>query len=219
MPSRRRSISASPARAARATARSMSTWRPTRPNSAAALCRTPAAARRLFDGPHPPLGPYRQPHAAGSPISPRRRPACRPWPNGPAASRPSGACRHSPTQSFTAWFRQRERPIRGAGKRVLLWPDTFNNYFRPDTAIAATRVLEASRLRGRHPTAAAVLRPTALRLGHARRSQGTYGAKRSRRSPMKSPPARRSSAWNRPASAPSATSCPASSRRTSAPSD
>src|SRR6185437_5153867 len=28
-------------------------------------------------------------------------------------------------------------------RRVLLWPDTFNNYFRPGTAIAATRVLEA----------------------------------------------------------------------------
>jgi Fe-S oxidoreductase len=25
---------------------------------------------------------------------------------------------------------------------VLLWPDTFNNYFRPETAIAATHVLE-----------------------------------------------------------------------------
>jgi Fe-S oxidoreductase len=25
---------------------------------------------------------------------------------------------------------------------VILWPDTFNNYFRPDTAIAATQLLE-----------------------------------------------------------------------------
>ena len=30
---------------------------------------------------------------------------------------------------------------------VLLWPDTFNNYFRPDTAKAATNVLEAAGFR------------------------------------------------------------------------
>ncbi len=29
-------------------------------------------------------------------------------------------------------------------KRVLLWPDTFNNYFNPDTAMAAVEVLEAA---------------------------------------------------------------------------
>ena len=29
-----------------------------------------------------------------------------------------------------------------AGKTVILWADTFNNYFRPETAIAATKVLE-----------------------------------------------------------------------------
>jgi Fe-S oxidoreductase len=27
--------------------------------------------------------------------------------------------------------------------RVMLWPDTFNNFFRPDTAIAATELLES----------------------------------------------------------------------------
>ena len=32
---------------------------------------------------------------------------------------------------------------KGAGdKRVMLWPDTFNNYFHPQTAMAAVRVLE-----------------------------------------------------------------------------
>ncbi len=44
-------------------------------------------------------------------------------------------------QSFTDWFKHRERPSAG-GQRVMLWPDTFNNYFRPETAIAATRLLE-----------------------------------------------------------------------------
>jgi FAD/FMN-containing dehydrogenase/Fe-S oxidoreductase len=46
-------------------------------------------------------------------------------------------------ETFTAWFRRR-RPQRTGGRRVLLWPDTFNNYFRPQTAIAAVRVLEAA---------------------------------------------------------------------------
>ena len=30
------------------------------------------------------------------------------------------------------------------GPRVILWPDTFNNYFRPETAMAAVEVLEAA---------------------------------------------------------------------------
>jgi len=45
-------------------------------------------------------------------------------------------------ESFRSWFRRR-----GArnpdGPRVLLWPDTFNDAFRPHTAQAATQVLEA----------------------------------------------------------------------------
>ena len=45
-------------------------------------------------------------------------------------------------EPFTDWFHRREMP-RTTGQRVLLWPDTFNNYFRPGTAIAATKVLEA----------------------------------------------------------------------------
>jgi FAD/FMN-containing dehydrogenase/Fe-S oxidoreductase len=45
-------------------------------------------------------------------------------------------------QTFTSWFRQRgtyntEKP------QVLLWPDTFNNYFYPAAAQAAVAVLEA----------------------------------------------------------------------------
>ncbi len=45
------------------------------------------------------------------------------------------------SQPFADWFKQR-RPVRKNGERIVLWPDTFNNYFRPQTAIAATRVLE-----------------------------------------------------------------------------
>jgi FAD/FMN-containing dehydrogenase/Fe-S oxidoreductase len=50
-------------------------------------------------------------------------------------------------EPFTAWFRRRgEPPRRGAGDPtpVLLWPDTFNNYFHPGTARAAVEVLEAA---------------------------------------------------------------------------
>jgi Fe-S oxidoreductase len=44
-------------------------------------------------------------------------------------------------ETFVHWFR-RQPNQRASGRRVLLWPDTFNNYFRVPTAIAATRVLE-----------------------------------------------------------------------------
>jgi Fe-S oxidoreductase len=45
-------------------------------------------------------------------------------------------------QTFRRWFDKRSKTA-GNGRRVVLWPDTFNNYFRPQTAIAATTVLEA----------------------------------------------------------------------------
>jgi Fe-S oxidoreductase len=46
-------------------------------------------------------------------------------------------------QTFKAWFRQ--RGLRNAGRPpVILWPDTFNNYFLPETARAAVNVLEAA---------------------------------------------------------------------------
>ncbi|HEX3699796.1 MAG TPA: FAD-binding and (Fe-S)-binding domain-containing protein [Phenylobacterium sp.] len=44
-------------------------------------------------------------------------------------------------QSFRAWWRRRQAPA-GEGPRVMLWPDTFNDVFRPETAIAAVRLLE-----------------------------------------------------------------------------
>ncbi len=45
-------------------------------------------------------------------------------------------------QTFKEWFRQRGPRNQGYPK-VLLWPDTFNNYFHPETAKAAVEVLEA----------------------------------------------------------------------------
>jgi FAD/FMN-containing dehydrogenase/Fe-S oxidoreductase len=45
-------------------------------------------------------------------------------------------------QSFRRWFGSRI-VVNERGPRVLLWPDTFNNFFRPDVAMAAVEVLEA----------------------------------------------------------------------------
>jgi FAD/FMN-containing dehydrogenase/Fe-S oxidoreductase len=45
-------------------------------------------------------------------------------------------------QSFRQWFSRRQ-PRNLQGTPVLLWPDTFNNYFLPDTAKAAVYVLES----------------------------------------------------------------------------
>ncbi len=45
--------------------------------------------------------------------------------------------------TFRQWFSR--RPKRATGKtKVILWPDTFNNFFHPETCIAAVEVLEAA---------------------------------------------------------------------------
>jgi Fe-S oxidoreductase len=41
-------------------------------------------------------------------------------------------------------FRKQFGRRRSSGERVMLWPDTFNNYFRPETAMAAVRLVEAA---------------------------------------------------------------------------
>jgi Fe-S oxidoreductase len=48
-------------------------------------------------------------------------------------------------ETFTHWFRHRESAAKGP--RLVLWPDTFNDIFRPQTAIAATKVLESAGFR------------------------------------------------------------------------
>lgn len=47
----------------------------------------------------------------------------------------------SPT--FRQWF-ERRTPRTSDGQQVLLWPDTFTNYFHPEVAMAAVEVLEAA---------------------------------------------------------------------------
>jgi FAD/FMN-containing dehydrogenase/Fe-S oxidoreductase len=64
-------------------------------------------------------------------------------------------------QSFKNWFQNRQRNADGEytasrnkdAPPVLLWPDTFNNYFLPGTARAAVEVLEAAGFQVRIPPA------------------------------------------------------------------
>ena len=44
--------------------------------------------------------------------------------------------------TFREWFLNRSRTRGAGGTRVVLWPDTFNNHFHPETAIAAVELLE-----------------------------------------------------------------------------
>ncbi len=46
-------------------------------------------------------------------------------------------------ETFQAWFRRRA-PRNQGNPPVILWPDTFNNYFHPEVAKAAVEVLEAA---------------------------------------------------------------------------
>ena len=46
-------------------------------------------------------------------------------------------------ETFRDWFRRRT-PGPGVGRRVIVWPDTFNNFFHPDVGKAAVEVLEGA---------------------------------------------------------------------------
>jgi Fe-S oxidoreductase len=54
-----------------------------------------------------------------------------------------------PARTFRDWFASHEGPI--SGSEVMLWPDTFTNYFTPEVGIAATEVLESAGYRVRIP--------------------------------------------------------------------
>ena len=48
-------------------------------------------------------------------------------------------------ESFQHWFERRAAsPASSKRSKAVLWPDTFNNYFHPETAMAAVEVLEAA---------------------------------------------------------------------------
>ena len=56
---------------------------------------------------------------------------------------PQRRCWLSRPETFKAWYHRRPRRMEGR-PRVILWADTFNNHFFPDTAQAAVDVLEAA---------------------------------------------------------------------------
>ena len=45
-------------------------------------------------------------------------------------------------RTFRTWFKARRTTAPAGAREVVLFPDTFNNYFEPEVAIAATEVLE-----------------------------------------------------------------------------
>lgn len=47
-------------------------------------------------------------------------------------------------EPFAVWFTRRRGPRPANGRRVILWPDTFTNYFEPEVAKAAVEVLEVA---------------------------------------------------------------------------
>jgi len=49
-------------------------------------------------------------------------------------------------RTFRSWFRRRTAP-RASGREVVLFPDTFSNFFEPHVAIAAVEVLERAGFR------------------------------------------------------------------------
>lgn len=56
------------------------------------------------------------------------------------------------TTTFKQWFRKRGTRNQRMPE-VILWPDTFNNYFHPEVAVAATEVLEDAGFRVVVPSA------------------------------------------------------------------
>ena len=110
--------------------------------------------------------------AAGQLRHARRRASARlaKWLGGiaPAARR----CRRSRRRRSRTGSRARGAAQRRHGRRSILWPDTFNNHFHPETAKAAVEVLEAAGFQVVVPDGVALLRPAALRLRHARHGQG-----------------------------------------------
>ncbi|HET9183876.1 MAG TPA: FAD-linked oxidase C-terminal domain-containing protein [Candidatus Angelobacter sp.] len=54
-------------------------------------------------------------------------------------------------RSFQQWFRKRRPPYIPTTRQVVLWPDTFTNYFHPDIAQAAVEVLENAGFQVRVP--------------------------------------------------------------------
>ncbi len=84
------------------------------------------------------------------------------------AAAPHSAFRAADVPRVVCAAAARETP---ASSEVILWPDTWNNHFHPTTAQAAVEVLEDAGFHVIDSRGAALLRPAALRLRHARSRQ------------------------------------------------
>ncbi len=60
---------------------------------------------------------------------------------------PARALPRFAARTFRSWFAGRSASIGTAAREVVLFPDTFNNFFEPEVAIAATEVLERAGFR------------------------------------------------------------------------
>ena len=132
----------------------------------------------------------------------------------PPAARPY---QPSPQRLSRTWFERTRAPWKGGASAprgafekeralapegtVLLWPDTFNNYFHPATANAAVEVLEAAGFRVTVPKAHLCCGRPLYDHGMLNRAQSS-APKSSTHSPRKSQPAFLSSASS-PAALPS----------------
>ena len=101
----------------------------------------------------------------------------------------SASCRALRARTFRSWF-ERRTAASASMREVVLFPDTFNNFFEPQVAIAAVEVLERAGFRVDHSALRAMLRAPALRPGDAgsrkgasERGDGSAGSFRRRRHP------------------------------------
>ena len=72
--------------------------------------------------------------------------------------------------TFKDWFKKR-KPKHGAHGKVILWADTFNNFFLPETLVAGVEVLEAAGYNVITPKQSLCCGKTALRFRHAQHGQ------------------------------------------------
>ena len=121
-------------------------------------------------------------------------------------STPSGTCPRSRRRRSSSWFA--ERPLRnGGGRRVLLWADTFNNYFQPEDGKAAVEVLEDAGFQVVVPQGHLCCGRPLYDYGMLDLAEALPAQDARRAAATRSAPARRSSGSSRAASPSSATSC------------
>ena len=137
-----------------------------------------------------------QPNARRWPTSSPRRLCCATWPrrrSGPPRAPDARLRRRRPSRPGSASARPAQRQRR---RRSILWPDTFNNYFYPQTAPGGSRGAGGRRLPGAGAGGGALQRPHRLRLRHARPGQALPAPGTGRAWGPRSRPAYPSWAWS-----------------------